>query len=222
MGGLRQAEIEVLCQLGKKLVVKKGHCLSAKDEGRYLYYLKEGICALVRYTKDGEEVIYHYFQEGELLGGVPLYLMNGEMPGKQEREELSQFYTKSNCVLYKIRYEDFQKYAAVNGEVYFSLSQAISYNFHRVINHFHSQREDLTPVRIYKLLLELGERKGSEYVLNKYFNYVELAKYLGVHTVTVSKIMLDLKHKGIVEKRGHSIIIVNPEALMEIIEKATA
>ena len=45
-----------------------------------------------------------------------------------------------------------------------------------------------------------------------------LARYLGVHSVTVSKIMLSLKKMGIIEKEGHKIIIRDPEKLEDLAE----
>lgn len=55
--------------------------------------------------------------------------------------------------------------------------------------------------------MELTDEKEGRYELQKYFTYAELARYLGVHSVTVSKIMLVLKKMGVIEKEGHKTVI---------------
>ncbi len=50
----------------------------------------------------------------------------------------------------------------------------------------------------------------------KVFSYVEIAKYLGIHPVTVSKIAAELRDLGIIAKGRMGIEILDVEQLKEL------
>ena len=79
-------------------------------------------------------------------------------------------------------------------------------------------QEASTPSRLCKTLLDFSYMSGKRRIVNKHFNYVELSKYLGVHTVTVSRIMRSLKQVGAIEKDGHLIVIKNLDILERYIQ----
>ena len=87
-----------------------------------------------------------------------------------------------------------------------------------VISHIHSSKEDHTSGGLCRTLIELSDKKNGRYELQKYFTYTELARYLGVHSVTVSKIMLMLKKMGAIEKEGHQTIIRDMDLLHHLAE----
>ena len=46
---------------------KNQYFSSINNQENQLHYLVSGVCALVRFTKNGEEIIYHYFKEGDVI-----------------------------------------------------------------------------------------------------------------------------------------------------------
>ena len=91
-------------------------------------------------------------------------------------------------------------------------------HLNNVLNHFHVMQEASTPSRLCKTLLDFSYMSGKRRIVNKYFNYIELSKYLCVHTVTVSRIMRSLKQVGAIEKDGHLIIIKDVTILEQYIQ----
>ena len=100
------------------------------------------------------------------------------------------------------------------------LSCLVSHHYFTILNHLHSSQETDTSIRLYRLLLQLALPEGTTYRIHKHFNYSELAKYLGVHFVTISRIMAELKQAGIITKAGHATIITDVAALTRLAQTA--
>ncbi|MGL4344560.1 MAG: Crp/Fnr family transcriptional regulator [Cellulosilyticaceae bacterium] len=199
---------EQLCMLGTAVNFKKGLCLVPSiGQDNAIYCLKEGLCALVRYTRNGDEIIYHYFKPGDLLGGVYFHLLHHNLNSQEQFSELSQIYAKTDCQLYRVEYHKLNTLIAANPEVTHLLTYAMAKRFVSVVDHFHASLEDSTSIRLYKMLIQLAQFKDNHYIIDKYFTYVEISKYLGVHSVTISRLMLDLKKQGIITKAGHCTVI---------------
>lgn len=66
------------------------------------YCLISGVCALLRFTQNGEEIIYHYFREKDLIGGVPFFLSHKGAAQINTLYSFCSLYTKTECILYKI------------------------------------------------------------------------------------------------------------------------
>ena len=127
-------------------------------------------------------------------------------------------YTKTRCELYKIPFYVIEQKIKEEPEIGYWISEGISRHFMEVISHIHSSKEDHTSGRLCRTLIELSDKKNGRYELQKYFTYTELARYLGVHSVTVSKIMLMLKKMGAIEKEGHQTIIRDMDLLHHLAE----
>lgn len=217
MNQMRQKLINVIMEQGISEVITKGESLGKNNQvANAIYYLEEGVCGLVRYTKAGEEVVYHYFQAGDILGGVYFNLAEEPSSYNYKSDARSYFLAKTTCKIYKIYYT--QLNSAIQQEPMLAniISHSIAYNFHQVIGHVHEEKEEYTHVRLSRFLLKLSREIDGEDRLDKHFNYIEIAKYLSVHTVTISRIMATFKKKEMVEKRGHQIIIKNKGALLEV------
>lgn len=206
--------IKNLCEEGVKIQIGKNQYFSSiNNHENTTYCLISGVCALMQFTQNGEEIVYHYFKEGDLIGGVPFFLSH---KGASEIDSLYHFcslYTKTDCILYKIPFSAIEQKIKKEPELGYWIGECISRHFMAVISHMHASKEDHTAGRLCRTLLELADEKRGRYELQKYFTYTELARYLGVHPVTVSKIMLDLKRVGVIEKEGHKIVICDREQL---------
>lgn len=206
-----------LCTIGKLKVLPKGTSITSSEEVSGVYYLEEGLCALIRYTKNGEEIIYHYFQKGDLLGGVYYNLANEKQTYIHNPNKLSYFTTKTDVVLYKIEYKDLNKLISKKPEISHLISKSMAVHFQAIMGHFHASKDEYTTIRLCKFLINFSQSVNGEYLLDRHFTYVEIAKYLGVHSVTISRMMLDFKKRGIIEKQGHMTKITDREKLIEMI-----
>ncbi|MGL5677353.1 MAG: Crp/Fnr family transcriptional regulator [Cellulosilyticaceae bacterium] len=211
-----------LCALGTKKVLEKGVNISPDaTESNALYYLEDGLCALVRYTQNGEEIIYHYFQSGQILGGVYFHLAEDPTRYLHDPYQLSHFITKTKCTLYQIPYHKVNHLIETDPSIGILIAKSMATHFHDVLGHFHGTNDHFTHVRLCKFLLNLSQKTDGIYRLARHFTYVEISKYLGVHSVTISRMMLTLKQLGIIKKDGHSTIILHPEKLVDIIQSPT-
>lgn len=206
---------EALCNAGIREVLPKGVSLSKIDDNRdYIYYLQEGLCALVRKTKADEEVIYNYLQDDSLLGVICYGLGEDRYSKNQE----TYFVTKTKCVVYKIPHKAINQLVDQDPQMGFMIAIAMSQHFSDVLNHFQSANHDLTNIRLCKMFLQLAKPEQDEYVLDKYFRYNEIAKYLGVHVVTIARIMQELKSQNIIQKKGQQIVYKDKNKLKEMID----
>ncbi|MGL5677782.1 MAG: Crp/Fnr family transcriptional regulator [Cellulosilyticaceae bacterium] len=219
MNTTNQLNFQLLCTLGKPLTLQKNTTFSSiLNNENAIYCLEEGLCALVRYTHGGEEIIYHYFKPGDIIGGVPFNLSHQTSSVLPITQDLCQLYTKTKCKVSRISFPQLKDLIVKNPDIGFLVNECISRHFISVITHFHSSKEDHTPIRLCRILLDLADYKDGEYIIEKCFNYTELSKYLGVHSVTISRIMLVLKNMGIIDKRGHSTIIKDVDKLLNLID----
>lgn len=211
--------LQMLCKDSAKIHLGKNQYFSSiNSHENTAYYLVSGVCALLRVTQNGEEIIYHYFKENDVIGGVPLFLSHKESSRIHTLYNFCSLYTKTECTLYKIPFSVIEQKISKEPEIGYWLSEGISRHFMEVISHMHASKEDHTAGRLCRTLIELSDLKQDRYELQKYFTYAELARYLGVHSVTVSKIMLTLKKMGVIQKEGHKTVICDMERLHYLAE----
>lgn len=215
MTSIDKSYFDEFCKIGKFRTVKKGECLYDLERlNDHVYCLEDGLCALISITKSGEEKIYHYFASGSIINFTPAYLT---LPSNTASAAF-YMYTKSDCKLYEISYKNFYKLLSENAHLNRYIMTLFANHFSNVLYHFHFMQEASTPSRLCKTLLDFSYMSGKRRIVNKHFNYVELSKYLGVHTVTVSRIMRSLKQVGAIEKDGHLIVIKNLDILEQYIQ----
>lgn len=215
----RDRFFDVLCKDAVKIHLDKNQYFSSiNNHENTAYCLISGVCALLRFTRNGQEVIYHYFRGKDVIGGVPLFLSHEGVSRIHSLYSFCTLYTKTECVLYKIPFSIIERKIKEEPELGYWISEGISRHFMEVISHMHSSKEDYTSGRLCRTLIELADEKQGRYELQKYFTYAELARYLGVHSVTVSKIMLVLKKMGVIEKEGHKTVIRDMERLRDLAE----
>ena len=89
-----------------------------------------------------------------------------------------------------------------------------------VLYHYYTSRESSAAGRLCGLLLEQSEKDaGGELVLDSLFTYDELSHYLGVHNITVARIMSALKKEGVIRKLGRKTVISDMKKLKAIIDE---
>lgn len=197
------------CHIGKRRLIKKGECLyNSNTSSEYVYCIESGLCALLSITKSGEEKIYHYFSAGNLINFTPAYLSTPS--------NVAFFmYAKTDCYVYELTYNKFYALLTSNPDLNRYVMILFASHFSNVLSHFHFMQEASVPSRVCKTLLDFSTTLLDEHIVHKHFSYVEIGKYLGVHTVTISRIMGALKQEGAIEKRGHCIILKDIELLKD-------
>lgn len=209
---------DLLKERGTYLKIKKGTAITGPD-ARYsssaLYLLAEGIVALTSLTKNGEEKIYLYFHAPRIIG------FNRHFTGPKQRVVAGPEFSnvaKTDCTLYQIPFTEFLDLIKEHSDLNYFFIKTVADNCSESLSHFHFVQEESATVRLCHLLLEVSCLCGNKRVVPKFYSYTELAKYLGCHPVTVSRIMPKLKENGYISKGPEGIVIDDAEGLVELIE----
>lgn len=208
----------LLKEHGSPLLVPKGTAITgiaAKYSADMLFFLSDGIAALTSITKSGEEKVYLYFHAPRLIG------FNRHFNRAKERAIAEpEFFNmaKTDCTLYQISFPAFMKLLQDSPELNTLFIKTIANNCTEALSHFHFSQEESAIVRLCHLLLEVSQPYKNKMVVPKFYSYAELARYLGCHPITVSRIMPRLKEAGYIRKEAMGIVIENPDGLVHIIE----
>ncbi len=197
-----------ITEYGTKITMPKDVVLNKnydKNISNYVYLLEEGICALTSITKQGEEKVFLYFRPNRIIG-FNQFVVSPEKQGGNNRPVFSVV-TKSTCTLYQISSGTFRDLIVKNPKFNAFLLETLADNYNDALVHFHLMQEESAVVRLCHLLLEVSVEKNGRLIIPKFFTYGELARYLGCHCVTVSRIMAKLKQLGYISKNSKGIVI---------------
>ena len=193
----------------------------------YIYYLVEGIASLTSLTMDGEEKDFIYFPHDHLLGFAPALMrhyrkIRGEehtLSGDDCLQEKIPFGidTKTDCVFYRLDERTFETLLEEDACFLSYIMEAVTCNYVTLVRKFHDTQEECASKRLYKWFLAFSSREGQYRAVPHGFTYAEIAKYLGMHPVTVSKLSSALKKSGIIKKEKGRILIIDEARLKALI-----
>lgn len=212
---VKERAAELFRQNGKRLEFLPGENLfnSALDQGgSFAHFLDSGSCSLSGFTRDGSEHIFLYFHGQRVVGFMQL--MPIEFGGDPPHIVVT---AKTPCVVYRVTREQFQGFLREESSFQTYMLQVVSENYLNLIKHYQSGQGQCATSRLCALLLDYAGREGDALCMPAYFNMAEFSRYLGVHTVTVSRIMVQLKQRGYIEKQGRRILLRDPEGLGRLI-----
>lgn len=174
-------------------------------------YLERGVCALTGVTKNGEDRSYMYFQQKHIVAFSQLI---------EDEFQMKQIFTdyriqaKTDCSLYRIPKTLFRQLQEENVDFSRHVAQVAFHNYMVMLSRFHAITEDSVQQRLCKALLDFEETDEHGVTrLPSYFTNRELAHFLGTHSVTISRIMTQLKKDNCVSKQGHHLVILDKEKL---------
>lgn len=205
---------KLLCEYGTRESLPKDYVFYDYYNGQdYIYCLTEGICALISLKECGKEHIYQFLKPGSLICFVPAYLksINQSSPSP---DPFFMVVSKSNCIVHKIHHSKFFSLISEHPELIQYIMFSMAETSRNLLKHLYTINESNTVAKLAFTLLALSEEEHNQTIITKEFNYTELAKYLGIHHITVSKIMSIFKDIGVINKKGRQIIILDKEELI--------
>lgn len=181
----------------------------------YIYYLVKGIASLTSITGEGEEKDFLYFSRESLLGFAPALMrhyrkMRGEPARKLDTEENTPFGidTKTDCSFYRLDERTFERLLEKDPQFQSYVIESVTLNYVTLVKKFYSAQEESASRRFSKWLLEFSSLEGRRRIVPNGFTYAEIAKYLGMHPVTVYKLAAKLKKEGVlIKEKGHIVIL---------------
>lgn len=212
---LHTQAIELFATMATELHVKKGVALDPK----YVYYLKKGFVSLSLFTDDGEKHSYLFFQEGEMFNFMPTIRKTMHKESIHLLEKRShvplRMYTCINCTILAINSDHFTEKLEESPELQKLLLYSYTENLGNLLVLTTAMTTSNAASRVSFAIMENMADKAP-FILPSVFTYNELAAYLSLHPVTVTKIFKALMLEGIIKKHDRERVIVDREALEDI------
>lgn len=215
--------IETLCrEYGTLVHLQKNTILFQSDyktKKPYIYYLVDGICALTGNSYHGKEHVLLYFVSGSLIG------INQFLDGFGSNlfcYSTPTGVTKTECILYRIPVAAVLDLLETNLEFNKYIVNTLSKYYHLTLAHLKQIQEDSATTVICRFLLSMSEKKEDGFVVERFFTYEEISKYLGIHIVTAGKIISRLQQLGYIKRVSSGILIQDEKALKELIVNCEA
>ena len=172
----------------------------------YIYYLRKGTVYRELMTDKGVESILSCKESGgvtnSLIGILHLYGPSAT------RISPNNFVAGTDCYCLRIPAEACKAYLRQNPDLLEQLVGTALYEYTYLTNLYLGKSEVPAPSLLCRwMLTRMVKAEDGNYYLKSYNNN-EIAKFLNMHKVTVSRIFIALRHEGILEKvsKGHRIV----------------
>ena len=200
---------EYFIQFGERMAVERESSIcNPRLSDSYVYYLDRGIAGLTALTDNGEEKGVLFFPQNRLVGFTPM-LMRRFRGCRSEVPEPFGIDTKTDCVFYRMDERTFNRLMDEDRFFMVCILEIVTCNYVDLIHKYHAVQGDSAKKRFCRFLLEFSVKTEEGRRMPKVFTYVEIAKYLGVHPVTLSKIAAELRERGIISKGRREIEILD-------------
>ncbi len=180
------------------------------DPGKNVYFLRDGRVKIYQTSALGREVILWFCFPGEIFGLTEVVDGGGRVVNAQTCERAEVL-----C----IARTQFKAYLETHCAASFVIMQALSCRMRVLGDMLVNLIDDDVNSRITKLMLRLsachGTRAGNEVHLNIRMTHQEIADMVGTTRQTVTKVLSELKHLGLLSIENHRIRILSQELLNE-------
>lgn len=191
---------------------KKGDYIIRQGEKvEFLYLLVSGTCRRTTITEKGDEIIFGIKKPSDdiirsLVGVLVLY-SNGI--------SANDFIADTKCNCYRIPKQTFLGYVQDKPDILNRLIHLAMEGSRELASSFQARQEGKVANRLCELLLKNAQqRQGKLLVSKEYSNLNQISRFLGVHRVTVARIIKALKEEGVIYKEEDGIVILDKEKLI--------
>ena len=193
--------------LGMERRFPKGASLPDGLASGCLYFIAQGEVRMELLSNHGTGKICWYIDAGSILGEAPLF---HKMPG------LLHTVCVRPCVMYAFTREVFlgeicRQYPDLMEDMFRSLAVKVRV----LLNQVSTLALDELPARICKYFRLHMERNADGIFTRPLLSQSELANLLGVHRVTCTRVLLDLKKRGVIGEFKRDCVRIFDEAELE-------
>jgi CRP-like cAMP-binding protein len=175
-------------------------------------YLESGRAVRTAVTLKGDEILYDERQaDGSaqcLLGALTLYTAN--------KMHETSFVAKTPCLCRVIDNRTFIDFLTRNPQVLHELMFMAMDRYSFLDANFQAKQKGMAPARVAAWFLDHSQRQGADLCYDSDLNISELARYLGMHRVTVSKIVTALADNACIAFSDKQVLIKDLPALEAI------
>ncbi len=182
----------------------KGECLIRQGECvTRVYYLTEGHVIRSGVTSGGDVLTYGERHAGDgvscLLGSLAFY--------SSGRVHDTSFFAKTPCICHVIPRDDFKAFLFKNPKVMDDLLYLAIANYEFLNANYRGKMRGLAPERVARYLLRHSESSQSSSDCISKLNVSAIARDVGIHRLTVGKIIRSLADLGVVSFDGNSLVV---------------
>lgn len=194
------------------LFVEKNNSIHLNTEPwSHVFFLHRGIAISKRIHADGTEELLLFAKENNFIG-IPNYFT----ASRQLAEHDTSIYACTDCILYKFSADDFHALSYQHPEILEFIIIKIGLENHI----FRKQMDDISHKRtinaLASLLINMKVDTPSGMQIPVCITNNDIATYLKIHFVTVSKMLHLLIENDILEKREKQLYIVDYEKLLAL------
>ena len=183
---------------------------------KYVYLLKEGICSLQGDTKNGNSRIYLFMESQRAVGYIPV--LHDIVSDYDRGYYLMAIQAKTDCIVYRVPSQDFLRAYKENEAFRDYIVRHVLMDYMKLLQNFHNQHEGSAVTKLCKLLLDVSAMEQGQIVIRNMMPYADIANYIGVHPVTVGRIMSKLyKYEYIIKMEDGRIWIKKPESMQALV-----
>lgn len=209
-----RAELAEVTRLLHLQEFKKGQIVTIPfDKERRIYFLLKGKAKLVRYGKDGKEIILVILREGEIFGLLAMML---------EEYSNSLAVALEKCLVGIIHETDFRQLIRKKPELYLAISKHFGARLLKIETRLDELLFQDISVRLARLLLRLANEYPSQRPCGKRINLKltqqDLANLIGAARETTNIALNSFKSQGWIGLHQRSICLHDVEALKKLAE----
>ncbi|NLZ54687.1 MAG: Crp/Fnr family transcriptional regulator [Thermoanaerobacteraceae bacterium] len=208
--GLNLEELNQVSNIYISRKYKKGQIIFFEGEpGEAVYFVKEGKIKVYKSDAEGREYILHIFGPGNifaetvLLGGDPY-------PANAEAVE--------DSVVGVIKNSDLEELLKKNTDIAFKIMKILSNRLResqeKLKNFVFRDTFDRTACALHKMSLEHGTKTPRGIEVELPITRTELASIVGTSRETVTRMLSEMRRKGIIDMDKQKIIVKNERELM--------
>lgn len=192
----------------------KGSVLFVEQQDpRGIYIVCSGRVKLTTSSVEGKTLILRIAEAGEVLG-LSATILNAPYEVTAETLEPSQ--------INFVKREDFTRFMAGSTEVCMHTAQALSAKYHDAQKEIRSLGlSQSASERLARLLLqwcaEQGAPNGNGVRLKVLLTHGEIAQIVGTTRETVTRLLSDLKKRGVIQVKGSTVMIIKREELEHLV-----
>lgn len=207
-------DISFLCNLksATPCTFQKGEYLFRQGEKQqYVYFLKNGIVERIEYNEAGIEVLYNTKSANSRFDTV-VGLSN---LWQKDHLIISDFIAKTSLECIRINANEAKESLSQHPDILGAMLTLSIEKYVDLRELFNAHHKRHIPNHLCKKLINLSSLENGKFVIPKKVTNVTLSKQLGVHLVTIAKIMSYLQKSAILERTPSGLRILNMEKLSD-------
>ena len=206
-------DMSCLTDIGKKssmLKFKKNDAIFIPQAlNKNVFFLKKGKVKISNFNKEGEEFIKTILKPGEMFGKLPY------SPGSGDDDYA---YSLGDVTVCFMQSEEFEKLIQTDAGLSAEVMKFVSTRLQKLEKRVERLSFKDSKSRLIEMILDFkddfGKRVGDEYFIDQNLSHKEIAALIATSRQTVTKLLNELRSKGLIDFNRKKIIIRNYKGLL--------